>query len=187
MKERPLLVIVNGLPGTGKTTLSRDLAGRLGFPLIGKDDLKESLFDSLGAADRAWSVRLGAATYALLYLIAEKLMQAGVSFVLESAFDTARDSAVLGDLVRRYGYDAVEVHCAAPRDVLLERFSRRAASAARHPGHAEFENLAAFRDDLASRSDLPLGIGPVITADTTDFNAVDFAALTAAVRARISS
>lgn len=187
MDERPLLVIVNGLPGTGKTTLARDLAARLGFPIIGKDDIKESLFDSLGAADRAWSVKLGAATYRLLYLVAERLMEGGASFMLESVFTVEQDAVPLGDLVRRHGYAVVEVHCTASPDVLLERFGRRAAARERHPGHAEAENLAAFRADLASRPDLPLGIGPVITADTTDFAAVDLPALAAAVRARTSS
>ena len=51
----PRLLIVNGLPGSGKTTLSRELAPRLGLPLISKDDIKELLFDQLGWSDREHS------------------------------------------------------------------------------------------------------------------------------------
>ena len=57
----PRLLIVNGLPGSGKTTLSRELAPRLGLPLISKDDIKELLFDQLGWSDREQSKRFGGA------------------------------------------------------------------------------------------------------------------------------
>jgi AAA domain len=37
------LVVVNGLPGAGKTTLARRLAPALDAPLVGKDALKEAM------------------------------------------------------------------------------------------------------------------------------------------------
>lgn len=42
------LIIINGLPGTGKTTIAKPLASKLGFPLIAKDGIKEFLFDTVG-------------------------------------------------------------------------------------------------------------------------------------------
>ena len=48
----PLVVLVSGAPGTGKTALLRDLAPRLGLPVIAKDDIKESLGDTLGTTTR---------------------------------------------------------------------------------------------------------------------------------------
>jgi molybdopterin-guanine dinucleotide biosynthesis protein len=42
------LVLVTGPPASGKTTLARPLASYLGLPLLGKDTIKEALFDALG-------------------------------------------------------------------------------------------------------------------------------------------
>jgi len=46
------LIIINGLPGTGKTTIAKPMAEQLGFPLVSKDTIKEFLFDTIGVSDR---------------------------------------------------------------------------------------------------------------------------------------
>jgi adenylate kinase family enzyme len=46
------VVLVSGAPGAGKTTLASALAPALGFPLIAKDHIKETLVDVLGDAAR---------------------------------------------------------------------------------------------------------------------------------------
>ena len=46
--NRPMLLVVTGLPCTGKTTLGKYLASQLKLPFIHKDGIKETLFDLLG-------------------------------------------------------------------------------------------------------------------------------------------
>ena len=82
----PLLVIVTGPPSAGKTTLARRIARDLGIPLFARDDIKEILFDSLGWSDRAWSRKVGHASWQILYHAMEELLRAGQSLVVESNF-----------------------------------------------------------------------------------------------------
>jgi predicted kinase len=65
--QQLLLVIVTGESGAGKTTLARRLAGELRLPLVYRDGLKETLYESLGWSDVEWSQKPGAASYDLLY------------------------------------------------------------------------------------------------------------------------
>ena len=63
------LVYVSGAPGSGKTSLAIPLAAELGYALLTKDIIKETLHDALDGApdpDRAWSRQLGGAAMELL-------------------------------------------------------------------------------------------------------------------------
>ena len=72
MRDTRKLVYVSGAPGSGKSTLAVPLAAELGYALLRKDRIKETLHDALGAPepDRVWSRRLGAAAMELLWALA---------------------------------------------------------------------------------------------------------------------
>jgi adenylylsulfate kinase-like enzyme len=72
VKKSRRLVNFSGAPGSGKTSLAVPLAAELGWALLTKDRIKETLHDTLGApeADLAWSRRLGAAAMELLWVLA---------------------------------------------------------------------------------------------------------------------
>lgn len=168
---RPLLLIVSGRPATGKTTLARMLATELKLPLIYKDGLKERLFTTLGARDRQESRRLGAASLDLIRVIAEELLSANVSLILESNFSEAYDGAPLRALIQSSGASVAQIWLTSRPDTPVQRFELRARMAQRHPGHHELASLDEMRAALTSSGDEPLGLhGPIFALDTTDYS-----------------
>ena len=178
----PVVVIISGLPCTGKTTIARRVAERFSLPLMSKDMYKELLFDTLGWKDRAWSRKLGWVSIVLLFQFLEAQLAARRSCIAESNFKAEFDTARFLDLQERYEFDTVQILCVTAGDVLFERFKRRAESGARHPGHCDRSNYAEFRETLLRGRLQPLDIGGrLIEVDTTDFEMVDYAAVLAEV------
>lgn len=181
--QPPPMLIVSGAPATGKTTLGRRIAGDFALPFLSRDDIKESLYDTIGAGDRDWSRQLGIASIQLLFYVVERLLEAGHGLVVESNFydryDTPRFEAVLA----RYAARTVQVHCTAAAPVVVARYRDRADTSERHPGHLGAAVLPELRAGLRETTWGPLRLAvPCVTVDTTDFATLDYAGLCGAVR-----
>ncbi|MEX1007487.1 MAG: ATP-binding protein [Acidimicrobiia bacterium] len=157
----PLLVLVSGSPGSGKTTLARRLAADLVIPLLGKDTIKEALGDSLVVDSVERSQQLGRASVEVLYALVKGQLDLGVSVVVDHAFHQAFADAVV-PLVD--GSTAVLVHCTAPDELITERVLDRAARGERHPVHFDVE-VTPF--NVARYAPMELDI-PTLVVDTTD-------------------
>lgn len=184
----PILLIVTGPPCAGKTTLGKRIARELGWPLINKDGIKEALFDTLGWQDRAWSKKLGYASYTVLFYVVEAQLAAGCSVVVESNFRVEFDSERFQALARCHPFRAVQILCHAAPETLLQRFAQRTASGERHPGHVDHLYYEEFVASLAQYTYTPLVLdGPVLAVDTTDFEKLDYAEIWAAVKTAFSN
>jgi predicted kinase len=163
------LVYVSGAPGAGKTSLAGPLAAELGYALITKDTIKETLHDALGApdADLAWSRRLGGAAMELLWALAAR----APDVVIEANFRPYSDyerGRLLG-----LGGRPVEVHCSCPAELASTRYNARAT----HPVHV----IKSLPVSAMAEYDRPVGIGGLVVVDTT--GPVDITAVAARVRA----
>ncbi|QBD81854.1 ATP-binding protein [Ktedonosporobacter rubrisoli] len=178
---QPLLILITGLPASGKTTLAKHIAAEFHFPLITKDGIKELLFDQLGWKDRAWSRQLSSVTYALLFHFIELQLSAGQPVIAESNF--ARTDEFLA-LKRRYAFEIFQIKCFADGLTLFQRFKERAEAGIRHPGHVDQQTYEELKPLLLRGKDEPLNIGGTYyEIDTTDFLAIDYKKLFAAIRA----
>jgi predicted kinase len=184
---KPTLILVTGLPCTGKTTLARKLAARFGLPLLTKDMFKETLFDTLGTGDRAWSKQLGVAATALLFEAIEAVLAAGHSCVAESNFHS-ESLPRFEQLAARCAFASVQVLCVADGATLLARYQARARNRERHPGHLDDLLAEELAPQLLTGRLAPLALeGPLIEVDTTDLDSVNDAHVAARITVLLAS
>lgn len=172
-----MFVVVSGLPGSGKTTLARPLSAVLRLPLLDKDDLLETLLNSLGADSPEDRARLSRASDALM----ERVAEASAGAVLSSFWRRESLSATSGTPTNwlRHLPGVVEVLCDCPPRTAAERFHARVRHAGHHDSNKSFADSLRRYQQLAAT--LPLNVGPVVRVNTTQ--AVDVASVVEAVRA----
>ena len=147
------LVVVSGLPASGKTTLAASLAHHLRWPHLDKDAMLEALF----LPDDAPSLsRRAALSRQADGLFRDAALRAG-SAVLSSWWRHPLSTTASGtptDWLERSGLPLVEVHCQCPPTTALRRFLDRQ----RHEGHADsLRNRHELEHQFAEAS----GLGPL--------------------------
>lgn len=175
--SKSVIVLISGAPGTGKTTLGKKLSQKYKFPFISKDALKERMFDNLGWSDKAWSLKVSAASHRIMDYIIEEELKAEHSIIVESNFKQQVDSDRFRAFQAEYGCTLVQILCWAQGEVVYERFMNRMNTAKRHAGHVEAISPDEIRRGFleSGGKDAPLDIdGTTIELDTTDFDSVDY-------------
>jgi predicted kinase len=150
------LIIVCGLPGSGKTTLAKALEGRHHAVRFSPDDWMEALSLDLWDADRRAKIE------ALQWNLAQDLLARGATVIIEwgTWARSERDALRLG--ARALGA-AVELHhVQAPADLLFERIERRAREKppiAREAVSRWFEMFETPTPEEIALFDAPTGVG----------------------------
>ena len=99
-----MLIVVGGLPATGKSTLSRTLARELGASYVRVDTIEQALVAS-GLAEHP----VGVAGYAVGYAVAEENLRVGRHVVAESVNPLAVTREAWRQVATRTGTDVLEV------------------------------------------------------------------------------
>jgi predicted kinase len=182
--ESPVLVIVNGLPGAGKTSLAKRLAQDLSLPVFSRDGIYETLFDAFAGDIN----RLGSASFSLLYYVAGSVLAAGQSLIIEGFFGRPDlRTAEFVDLQRRCDFLPFQILCKADGAVLVERFRTRAGSGGRHAGHTDLDWLEQNKERLMRGLLPPLALdGPLVEIDTTAPDRFDYDALLRQVQSALA-
>lgn len=165
--SKPTLVIVNGPPAAGKTSIVEQLGAALSLPVFTKDAIKELFADSLGDGARDHASELGEGSQLQLVAIARELLRTGNGVVLESFFHKGVSEPLLAPLVAHS--NAVCVHITADEDILVERYDDRMNDLSRHEIHNQNSSAEELRQLLQDGVGDPLEIDcPFIVLDTTN-------------------
>jgi cytidylate kinase len=157
-------VVVSGVPGSGKTTLARQLSPTLGLPVIDKDDILEKLFQAGGVGDATFRRTLSRESDLIFRAEAERSDGALlVSFWHQRGM--ALESGTSTDWLLNLPDCVVNVHCLCEPHIAAERFAQRK----RHPGHLDStRDYAEILATILALTNLePLAIVPRIEVDTS--------------------
>lgn len=126
------LVVVGGGPGTGKSTLSRDLADRLGAVVLSSDLVRDDLLPRHGdGQDRLHRGRYAPdrveAVYVELLRRARMLLEQGESVVLDASWLDPRQRNEARQLAEQTSSMLSELQCECPNDIVASRIRRRMA------------------------------------------------------------
>jgi predicted kinase len=153
---RPRLILVGGLPGSGKSTIADALAGRIGADCIASDILRkglagadpgERLTAEVGAG--FYGAGMTGLTYRELLVQAERQLRGGRSVVLDASFGRAVDRRRAAALARDVGGVLVAVECRCPVKVARQRLATRALPGYTGPSDAGWDVYRSMRRTFA--------------------------------------
>lgn len=128
------VIILAGMPATGKSTVCKALADHFGYSVIEKDAIKERLFDTLGFTCYAQKRALDHAANAVVIYAVEEILKANGSVIVDNNFDDVSGGRFC-QMLKKYKPECACVFLRGDLDVLHQRYTQRDNAHARHLGH----------------------------------------------------
>jgi predicted kinase len=116
----PVIVVVSGLPGTGKSYFCRKLTERLDMVILESDSLRKQLFSS-PTYDKEESTQLFKACHGLV----EELLRKGISVALDATNLEEHNRERLYHIAGQSGAKLIIVRMEAPPEIVRQRLERR--------------------------------------------------------------
>ncbi len=116
----PVLIIISGLPGTGKSYLSRGLAQQLASVILESDALRKRLCHTV-----TYSARESHRLFNTCHSLIEELLRKGISVIFDATNLVEQHRERLYRISQRLNVKLIIVSVEAPRDVTLQRLKSR--------------------------------------------------------------
>ena len=145
------LIIIAGMPATGKSTIAKKIAGKLGLPILEKDDIKEELFDTVGYKDLTEKRMLDRAATAVLLRCTESVLKSGQALIIVNNFESNMREKVQ-QMIDSCACSSVMVFLDGDPEVLYARYVERDRKRSRHMGHTFIDRYPPLPEDDIYRS-----------------------------------
>lgn len=136
-RDRPLVLLLAGLPGVGKTALDNELAPTLGGVILNRDDIRDRIFpaEDLDYSGPQNEVATATLLRVLAYLLTHRAPP--VTLIDGKPFSRRAEIEAVKRCADQHGAALVVLHCLAPPGVVEDRLRR---------GLADPVNVRAQRD-----------------------------------------
>lgn len=128
------LIVLTGMPASGKSTAAKFLSEALCLPVLEKDAIKEALFDTLGFSCYAEKRKLDHVANAVLLRCARVLLENRQSLILDNNFDSI-SAKELDQLVEAFHCNCITVFFGGDAEVFYRRYVQRDLLHQWHLGH----------------------------------------------------
>lgn len=119
-EARPTMIVVSGLPGTGKSYFCRRLAERLPFLILEGDALRKHLFTA-----PTYSTSESAHLFRTVHHLIEGLLRKGIPIILDATNLAERHRERLYNIAELLNARLVLVRVEAPPELVRERLKAR--------------------------------------------------------------
>ncbi|HDD45946.1 MAG TPA: ATP-binding protein [Candidatus Aenigmarchaeota archaeon] len=152
-----MLIIVAGLPGSGKTTLANALKNKINAVVLSSDRIRKRLFKNPSYSEE--EKRL---VYEVMFLIAEIVLANKLNCILDATFYKKELRARAFNIANKFKTKFFIIECVMPAMLIKKRIENRPESDADFEVYkkikAEFESI----DEVHIVADMSKGIEDVI-------------------------
>jgi predicted kinase len=115
-----LIVLVCGLPGVGKTSISNELAKLTNWVVLSTDKIRKELI-----SNPIYSKEERRLIYDVLVVIAKYLHSAGINSILDATFNTENSRKEIKNKLNLRSQQICIVECICPEDIVISRLKNR--------------------------------------------------------------
>ena len=121
-EAEPSIIVVSGLPGTGKSYFSAKLAERLPAKILESDGLRKSFFPQ-----PTYSSSESSRLFRVIHLLIKRLLKRGIPLILDATNLSEHDRERLYSIAERLSAKLILVQVVAPPAVVYRRLKARTA------------------------------------------------------------
>lgn len=182
----PLLVLIGGAPGTGKTTLGQHLAQTLSIPLISRDMIRHIVLDAFDVQTWDQGKAYSIAIYNIFYGVIAQLLKVNTSVIADCNFYRGVSEDSIRPLIADTQAHAILLHLTTAPETSTRRFLERAHQPDRRRSSFDFERIAQiqsgqFNVSTSQYEQLELDV-PTLIVDTTIHYEPDMAIIVEFIR-----